>query len=570
MSLSRASRVAVVTGVATVALTLAVVLTEFAISVGGGGPYASLVIGLVCLALTIFAVNWLGRRLDAIWAKDVGLVPTMIRRVADGTFTYTLAATTASFVLYLTGRLLFLPPDRLDVPLQPILTLSLSAIWVGYTLYSLNRLVSVDDGPGDEAFVEGKETDLFRFAKASIGGAIALSIYFLLPLEWLVNASHRALSQAGFLAGSGEDFRFSPAHNSAVDWLQTTAIPSIVAIGFGFLTAYVTSLVWYEFYRKLSGAGLEEVDASRQGRNPSRNQFWFNQLDAAETRIVLIGATLGGWFGPWERFRSSLKSALGRETVDSILLMLPDPGGPFFWQRREDEVRLQPLLREDPLARLASAIESLYLWLPPGDPENSALRCGAIIREDVNFGQFSEFCAAFERVVAGHLRSYETVPENTSLSHDLAENMKTRDSSRAGHSAARFRVRFASGMMMGVNVFDSTIYYVPYLPGVKDKDCPQFKLKSHTPLGSSLERSFAAMERTAFDVVDRGDMVCMAFRLWSACRRHTPVLDGLADVPVWLAQSSELIRDLPAKSLAPASPEPEDLAISATKAGDQS
>ncbi len=308
MSLSRSSRVAAVTGVALVALTVAVALTEFAVRAGGGGPYASLVIGLICLALTIFGVNWLGRRVDAIWAEDdVGLVPRMVRQIADGTFRYTLAATAASFVLYLAARLLFLPPDRLDVPLQPILTLSLSAIWVGYTLYSLNRLVSVDDGPGDNALVEGKkEADLFRFAKASVGGAIALSIYFLLPLEWLVNASHRALSQAGFLVGSGEDFRFSPVHNSAVDWLQTTAIPSIVAIGFGFLTAYVTSLVWYEFYRKLSGAGLEEVDASRQGRNPSRNQFWFNQLDAANSRIVLIGATLGGWFGPWERFRSSL------------------------------------------------------------------------------------------------------------------------------------------------------------------------------------------------------------------------------------------------------------------------
>jgi len=553
MSLSRASRVAVVTGVASVTLTVAVALTEFAVRAGGGGPYASLVIGLFCLALTVFAVNWLGRRLDAIWARDVGLVSMMVQRIADGTFTYTLAATAASFVLYLTARLLFLPPDRLDVPLQPILTLSLSALWVGYTLYSLNRLVSVDDGPRDDAFVEGKkEADLFRFAKASVGGAIALSIYFLLPLEWLVNASHRALSQAGFLVGSGEDFRFSPVHNSAVDWLQTTAIPSIVAIGFGFLTAYVTSLVWYEFYRKLSGAGLEEVDASRQGRNPSRNHFWFNQLDAANSRVVLIGATLGGWFGPWERFRSSLKAALGRETIDSILLMLPDPGGPFFWQRREDEVSRQPLLREDPVARLASAIESLYLWLPSGDPEASANRLAAILKGDGDFGRFSEFRDAFAGVVAGHLRSYESVQENKSFSHDLAENLKTRGSSSAGPLAARFRVRFASGMMMGVNVFDTTIYYVPYLPGVKDKDCPQFKLKSHTPLGSSLDRSFAAMERTAFHVVDREDVVWMAFRLWSACRRHASVLDGLADVPVWLSRASELLRDLPPESAVPA------------------
>ncbi len=250
--------------------------------------------------------------------------------------------------------------------------------------------------------------------------------------------------------------------------------------------------------------------------------------------------------------------------------MLPDPGGPFFWQRRDDEVSLQPLLREDPVARLASAIESLYLWLPSGGLEESASRLRAVLEKDANFSRFSEFRAAFADVVAGHLRSYESVQENEAFSHDVAQNMKARGSSIAEPLAAKFRVCFASGMMMGVNVFDSTIYYVPYLPGVKDKDCPQFKLKSHTPLGSSLDRSFAAMERTAFNVVGREDVVCMAFRLWSACQQRTSVLDGLADVPVWLSQASEHLRYLPAESAAPASPAPKDPALGASRTGDQS
>ena len=206
------------------------------------------------------------------------------------------------FLVYIVTRLLFLPPDELQVPVQPVFTFVLFSAWGGNIWYSIARLVSIE---------ENKARDLANFSRNAVAGAIALSVYFLLPLEWLVNAGNRVFARA--LGGTAPNYglSFAAPPNSSVIWLQTTAVPSIVAVGFVFLTAYITSLVWYEYYRVVSGAGLSSVSASRRGRDPSRNPHWFDLLDQAESRVMLVGATLGGWFYEWDKFRSGLRVCPG-------------------------------------------------------------------------------------------------------------------------------------------------------------------------------------------------------------------------------------------------------------------
>jgi hypothetical protein len=98
----------------------------------------------------------------------------------------------------------------------------------------------------------------------------------------------------------------------------------------------------------------------------------------------------------------------------------------------------------------------------------------------------------------------------------------------------KIKLMFAPGSMMGINIFDSRIIYVPYLPGVEDKNCPEFTVMAQTALGASLERSITAMEQSGFEVLNRCHMMAIAFRLWRACLDNEARLDELSDVPAWL------------------------------------
>jgi hypothetical protein len=290
------------------------------------------------------------------------------------------------------------------------------------------------------------------------------------------------------------------------------------------LTAYVTSFVWYEFYRTVNGTGLEAVKAARGGRDPTRNNYWFDLLKASKYRVTLVGATLGGWFGPWSDFRSALRELLAKEGMERILIILPDPGDAFFWQRRKDEIKRERKLSEDPIARLAKAIEMLYMALPAnGHNVEEFLKSAGV----TNLNGLPEFCAGFAAQVGGHFETYRKIESNRLLSDELESAIKLGDKKK-------IKILFAPGSMMGINIFDSRIIYVPYLPGVEDKNCPEFTVMAQTPLGASLERSISAMEDSGMEALSQHHIMAMAFRLWRACEDNDARLHELSDVPAWL------------------------------------
>ena len=232
----------------------------------------------------------------------------------------------------------------------------------------------------------------------------------------------------------------------------------------------------------------------------------------------------------------TLRVLLARETVERIRIVLPEPGSPFFWQRRNDEISRERRLDKDPIARLARAIEMLYLTLPEGGTDPGEF----FERQDIfpklsNPAEFEAFAAAFEEEMKGHIETYMSIKSNREFTAEFRKTVNPTTTAPTS-SEVKLRVMFATGSMMGVSMFDTRIIYVPYLPGVEDRDCPEFTVNTGTTLGASLERSLSAMESTAIGTKKRSHVLVMASRLWDTCKRRNAPLRELSDVPAWLSR----------------------------------
>jgi phosphatidylglycerophosphate synthase len=163
-------------------------------------------------------MRWVGHRLDAIWQSNPdSAVGKTLRAITDRTSMMMIYIVMALGILYSVTRLLYLPPEEFGIPLQPVLTFILAALWIGYILYSLHTLIAVDVAPDR----------IGKFSILVISGAIALSIYFLLPVDWLVSSANRALALLMGERDPGIAARRQPEMNSTIVWLQSTAIPSM-------------------------------------------------------------------------------------------------------------------------------------------------------------------------------------------------------------------------------------------------------------------------------------------------------------------------------------------------------
>src|SRR5207244_8202274 len=107
-----------------------------------------------------------------------------LKAITDYTSLMTINIILVLGIFYAVTRLLYLPPEEFGTPLQPVLTFVLAALWISYILYSLHTLIAVDVAPDRIA----------QFSILVISGAIALSIYFLLPVDWLLSSANRALA----------------------------------------------------------------------------------------------------------------------------------------------------------------------------------------------------------------------------------------------------------------------------------------------------------------------------------------------------------------------------------------
>jgi hypothetical protein len=486
-------------------------------------PIAVLLTAILTLILSLAFLRWLGSRMDQIWrlsATDAASA-ALVRAIARRSNTWISVSVFVVIALYAVALLLFLPPEQLNYPLQPFITFIFSALWFGYILYSISQLTTA----------EADSRAMTSFARNSMAAAIALSIYFLLPFDWFATALFRAFETIVYGAPSGRQFSYTSA-NSTINWLQSTAIPSTISMAFGFLTAYVTALVWYEYYKSASAAGLEQVEVSRRGRDPARDTLWFGQLADTKNRVILCGLTLGGWFRDWNRFQTSLHELLARETVRQIVIILPEPGNAFFWQRRDDEAARERAPWDDPIVRLAKAIELLYLALPDSQEEHEHVvefLARHNIQEDAEAASrfVTWFRAEFNERSANYGHDIENQSFSTLVSLSLPSNA-------AELNRKKLWIVFSVGTMMGVNIFDNRVHYTPYVPRIEDKDCPQFILRGNSPLATSVERSIDVMAREGIMLCSRSHALAMAFRLWRACQRNRAPLRALAEVPAWL------------------------------------
>ena len=523
-------------GLSTLAL---IVGLTYLVSIPMATAQGALIVAILSLVFSLIFMRWLGNRVDAIWKNPQGnpAGSKLIREIASWSSVLTCLMIVFVAAAYSIAILLFLPPNNLAIPLQPVLTFLFSGAWFAYLLYAIMRL----------AIAEGDtKADLARYARNSVIGAIVLSLYFLIPFDWFAQSGLRAFETVVYGQSSGREFYFAST-NSTIVWLQSTAIPSVVSIGFAFLIAYVTSLVWYEYYKSFTDAGLITVNVSRRGRDPTQDDFWYGRLQQTKSRAILCGATLGGWFQNWDRLRFALHEFLAREFVEQILIVLPEPGNSFFWQRRHDELSQLVRLWEDPIARLARAIEMIYLMLPEPDDDKKEAFLEFLekynLQDDAKKAE--EFFERFEKEFAAKLDTFEQNPENRNFL-DFAKPyfVKSVETIKKYSDVPEIEIRkliskigfvFVRGTLMAVNVIDEEMYYSPYLPTLEDRDCPKLTIGTQSPLGRQIDRAVEGMARDGIWVLKRSDALAIAFRLWSACRNKKVPLDALSEIPVWLS-----------------------------------
>ncbi len=491
--------------------------------------WAELVAGIAALIATAGVLFWISGRIRDVCKSGAGVAGDdgLSHSIATGAAKWATWGILALVVLVAVAIAL-LVPDTLSFPLQPLLTFTLSAIWFAYIIISLNHLVSVEGGSPQE---------LARFARNSVITAIALSIYFAFPFDWFVERGFRAYELLTLGQASGKTFSLSVA-SPAVLWLESTAIPSVVALAFGVLVAYVSSLVWYEFYQKIRKAGVVNILASRQGREPQQDDFWFGSLRTANARAILCGATLGGWFAKWDKLRPALLEVIGRETVQQVKIILPEPGSDAFWVRRNDETGQEKSLSHDPVARLTTAIETLYLMLPEGPNAEPEFDQVAKFLDEQHLPYQREnlkvFHEKFTKTFAGpRYANYAKDAQNLKFSQTLASSIKAHE---AEPLRKKFSVIFCRGTILAADVFDNRVLLVPYLPGTDDKDCPQFEIGANSELGASLDRAIGSVSAAGVWITTKPQLIGIAFRLWARCQQpeNKEEIRGLPGIPAWL------------------------------------
>ncbi len=512
-------------------LILLAALTQICLAIRSIAPqWAPLAAILLSIAASVYLMSWLGSRVDAIWSGgDNSDGRTLLRFFARRSTAVVFYLAVSLILLFIFTTLLFFPNDYSNFPIQPLTTFLLAAFWFTYILVALSRMLSP----------AGQDTKEFaKFAKWSVIGAISLSIYFLLPFESLDARMIRAFDLIVYGQGSGSVIPYAYPQNPNIVWLQSTAIPTAVSLAFGFLTAYVTSLVWYEYYRTVSGTGLKEVQASRRGRDPTQDDFWFGKLHESKSRAIICGATLGGWFNSWDKLRSSLQQLFVRDSLQEILIILPEPGNPFFWQRRAEETAHEKSLGPDAVNRLARAIETLYLILPENS-SHDATKFLSNNKLDANEGELQRYTKWLHGELEERTKSYEANHENVSFSELLRPFVgnQTGDGESTGTLVQNPKVGFlfSPDTMMAVNIFDDIVYFTPYLPLTEDKDCPKLTIESYSALGATINQVISGTRRKAISATSRTHVLAIAYRFWRECSRQKEAnLKGLPDVPRWL------------------------------------
>lgn len=415
--------------------------------------------------------------------------------------------------------------------LQPVFYLLVIVGWVSYIGWSLSHLTTAV--PIRE--VSPDSSKLITFGRRSMLAAIVLSIYITIPFAKL--AILIPDSFGGVLPGqSALESRLIELTSDGVtptNWIAALTIPSLVAIGFGFITAYVTSFEWYDYYHRVQGAGLLRLYPNRKGRSEENDDLWFGELSASEGWTILMGATLGGWFKNWRRMRASLIDATKNSTKSKVTIILPSPDHDFLWERRRDELSVSGQLRPDLIGRYCRTLEILYLCFLAGEQHSASEQGSAAAHPvgglDVDDEIYSGFRKGFKALFKEELADFSTSSENKEIAKKFYNK--------------QIEIFMWPGLVFGANIFARSMYFVPYIPTFEDKDCPMFEIFPQSDMGRNLMRSVESIagatqgERNgdiirAEKLASSEAIIHAAFRLWDRLQRTDDRRYG--SLPAWM------------------------------------
>src|SRR5262249_2076526 len=160
----------------------------------------------------IYYMHWVGKRLDRLWqiAHEDRDGRAFVSKIWKRGVRVVSIITTAIFAVFLLIALL-VPPNTATWSLELTFSFALSALWLCYMLYSLSSVVRVQ---GD------RSKALTEFARNSIVGAIALSIFLVLPFDQVAAGLNHAIGT--ILYGETRPFlRWSGDYGRNVEWLQS-------------------------------------------------------------------------------------------------------------------------------------------------------------------------------------------------------------------------------------------------------------------------------------------------------------------------------------------------------------
>src|ERR1700730_7570328 len=120
---SRTRYFIVIATLALIVLIIAIGIMQF-LFVQITSPTAVLLIGILMLILSLVVLRWLGSRIDTIWslAPTDSASATLAHAIARKSNAWISLSVLVVIAAYAIALLLFLPPERLNYPLQPFIT----------------------------------------------------------------------------------------------------------------------------------------------------------------------------------------------------------------------------------------------------------------------------------------------------------------------------------------------------------------------------------------------------------------------------------------------------------------
>lgn len=254
-------------------------------------------------------------------------------------------------------------------------------------------------------------------------------------------------------------------------WAGEVLIPILLALGVALVSIFYSSGPWYRFYARFQRLGIRDAKPSRMGRRTERDKFWADLLIGARKRVILSGATLGGWFSGslWEDLERELASVLAHVAEnDGFEIFVPHPNENGFKLRVDDESTAPSKTEKEqiPRDRLKRAQERIK---------------GTLLQLAKLFDDES---------IKGYI-------EDKTL-----------------------RIYIYTGTPVSVQCIDEDIFFVPYLPQIKDSECPEIEMSRGGEFAQTIMASLNGLRRDATLIKTRSEIDEIISELEDQIEKH--------------------------------------------------